>query len=470
MKLQRYSEYKEINETWIKELPRHWNMTRTKNIFRLRTEKSGKDHGRELLSVYTHIGVRPRKTLEQKGNRATTTDDYWRVYIGDIVVNKLLAWMGAIGISNYDGVTSPAYDILRHIQDCNPEYYHYLFRTKTYLHQFKSRSRGIMAMRLRLYFDQFGQILLINPPKLEQDKIVLYIKSIEKKINKFIKNKRRLISLLKEHRQAVITQAVVRGINTNVRMKQSNFDCLGKIPEHWKIYRLKYVLTKIESGLREDCDQNTSIYSIGGEHITWSGRLKLNNPRYLHESYFQKINSGKIILGDNLLVKDGATIGKNMIWDEGCPKEAAVNEHVFILRVNKNYILKEFLYYLLCSYIGQEQLKLSIQGAAQPGLNSFFASKFLCPVTSLPEQQQIIKYLAREVLKFDNAIDKIEHEIELIQEFLARLIFNVVTGKVDVRNIKVEGVSDKESVDDISSAEDSEELEDNVAEVQDANE
>ena len=117
-------------------------------MFRLRIEKSGTNHGKELLSIYTHIGVRPRKDLEEKGNKASTTDDYWIVKKGDIICNKLLAWMGAIGVSHFEGVTSPAYDILMPVVELSPDYYHHLFRTKHCLQEFKQRSRGIMDMRL----------------------------------------------------------------------------------------------------------------------------------------------------------------------------------------------------------------------------------------------------------------------------------------------------------------------------------
>lgn len=162
----------------------------------------------ELLSIYTHIGVRPRKELEQRGNKASTTDDYWIVRRGDIVINKLLAWMGAIGVSNYDGVTSPAYDILMPTRELVPEYYHHLFRTKLYLQQFKQRSRGIMDMRLRLYFDQLGQIPLLVPPVKEQEAIVAYYNDATADIDRTIETARREITLLREYRARLIADVV----------------------------------------------------------------------------------------------------------------------------------------------------------------------------------------------------------------------------------------------------------------------
>jgi len=213
--LKPYAEYKESGLPWLGSIPASWETPRTKTRFRLSIEKSGKDHGKDLLSVYTHIGVRPRKDLEERGNKASTTNDYWVVRKGDIIVNKLLAWMGAVGVSHFDGVSSPAYDILRPTQLLEPDFYHLLFRTKLYLQLFKSRSRVIMDMRLRLYFDELGQIQLICPPPDEQAVIVRFLDHANRKIDGFIRAKRKLIALLGEQKLAIIHRAVTRGLNPN---------------------------------------------------------------------------------------------------------------------------------------------------------------------------------------------------------------------------------------------------------------
>ncbi len=108
-----YPKYKETDVEWLGDIPNHWDLLPTKRFFGLVAEPAPINNDFELLSIYTDIGVRPRKELEQRGNRASSTDGYWLVKKGDLIVNKLLAWMGAIGMSEYDGVTSPAYDILR---------------------------------------------------------------------------------------------------------------------------------------------------------------------------------------------------------------------------------------------------------------------------------------------------------------------------------------------------------------------
>jgi type I restriction enzyme S subunit len=193
---------------WLGDVPEHWHVERTKNLFRLRTQKSGLAHGLELLSIYTHIGVRPRKDLEEKGNKASSTDDYWIVRKGDLIVNKLLAWMGAVGVSEYEGVTSPAYDILMPIRSLCPAFYHYLFRTKLFLQQFKQRSRGIMDMRLRLYFDQLGQIPIVVPPVDEQSAIVAYYVAATSDLDQTIATARLEIDLLREFRTRLIADVV----------------------------------------------------------------------------------------------------------------------------------------------------------------------------------------------------------------------------------------------------------------------
>ncbi|MGP9672627.1 restriction endonuclease subunit S [Pseudoalteromonas sp. AOP31-A2-14] len=198
---------------WLGEVPEHWEVLPTKRFFRLVTEPSIKNHGQELLSVYTAIGVAPRKDLEQKGNKASNTDGYWAVRKGDIIVNKLLAWMGAIGYSDYDGVTSPAYDILRKTKDINPKFYHYLFRQKFTQNEFKRWSRGIMEMRLRLYFEELGRIMMPMPSKEEQNAIVQEIEKMHCIFAELEDKANLQIELLKERKTALISAAVTGKID-----------------------------------------------------------------------------------------------------------------------------------------------------------------------------------------------------------------------------------------------------------------
>ena len=198
---------------WLGKIPAHWETKRVKYLFRHVVEPAPPDNDFELLSLYTDLGVRPRKELEARGNKSTTTDNYWLVRTGDLVVNKLLAWMGAFGMSEYEGVTSPAYDILRPFEGVNTNYYHYLFRCGICFPEFRRRSTGIMDMRLRLYFDEFGDMRVPVPPFDEQRAIVSHIAMETKKLNALREAAERTIALSKERRAALIAAAVTGKIN-----------------------------------------------------------------------------------------------------------------------------------------------------------------------------------------------------------------------------------------------------------------
>lgn len=136
-----YENYLVSHNEWIDLIPEKWDEKRVKDIFRLVTNMAPNNNSFELLSLYASIGVRLRKDLEARGNKASSTDGYWIVKKGDIVVNKLLAWMGSIGLSEYDGVTSPAYDILRKLNPATDgRYFSYLFRTGKAQQIFKKNS------------------------------------------------------------------------------------------------------------------------------------------------------------------------------------------------------------------------------------------------------------------------------------------------------------------------------------------
>jgi type I restriction enzyme S subunit len=201
-------ELKDSNIDWLGKIPKHWEVKRVKDLFNLITDIAPNDNDCQLLSIYTSIGVKPRAELEQRGNKAVTTDGYWIVKKGDFIVNKLLAWMGAIALSDYDGVTSPAYDILRKKIPLVQKYYEYLFRTEAAQAEFKRNSRGIMEVRLRLYFDKFGAISVPAQSLEEQQQIVDYLDEKTQKIDAIIAKIDEKIVALNEFRKTLINDAI----------------------------------------------------------------------------------------------------------------------------------------------------------------------------------------------------------------------------------------------------------------------
>lgn len=206
-------ELKDSGVEWLGKIPHHWEVKRVKDLFSLITDIAPNNNDYQLLSIYTSIGVKPRAELEQRGNKAVTTDGYWIVRRGDFIVNKLLAWMGAIALSDYEGVTSPAYDILRKKIPLIQKYYEYLFRTEAAQAEFKRNSRGIMEMRLRLYFDKFGAISVPVQSLKEQQQIADYLNEKTQKIDAIIAKIDENILALNEFRRTLINDAVTGKIN-----------------------------------------------------------------------------------------------------------------------------------------------------------------------------------------------------------------------------------------------------------------
>ena len=197
--------------------------------------------------------------------------------------------------------------------------------------------------------------------------------------------------------------------------------------------RLKWVLQAIESGRRETSDTDSSedgVLSIGGEHVGWGGEWIFENPRYISRDFFNAMSSGVIKANDILLVKDGATIGKAAIAERMPSNEAAVNEHVFLLRISDDNFPR-YYFYVVQSPSVQEQIWLEVRGAAQPGLSSEFCSKLIVPRPSRPVQESIADYLDRETARLDALVAEKERLLELLAEKRRALITRAVTRGLD---------------------------------------
>jgi type I restriction enzyme, S subunit len=418
MLVRKYDRYKPSGVDWLGEIPEEWKVTRVKNIFQLIIDPAPKNNSFELLSVYTDIGVKPRRELEERGNKASTTDGYWFVKKGDIVVNKLLAWMGAIGVSNYDGVTSPAYDILRAKVQIEPNFYHYLFRNEACISELKRNSRGIMEMRLRLYFDKFGDIIIPFPTYSNQFKIVKFLDEKTAKIDQAIVIKQKQIELLKERRQILIHKAVTRGLNPNVKLKDSGVDWIGEIPESWEVKRLKYVADLIS--LKKASKGNYLNY-IGMENIeSWTGKyISTETETEGLANYFKK--------GDILFGKLRPYLAKvYLAQNEGiCSTE-------FLVYRSKEIIHNWYLNLIMQSFEFIKLIDSSTYGSKMPRANSDFIGNQLIPIPSEKEQSEIKEYIEITKNKIETAISFKEQEIERLKEYKSSLINSAVTGKIRV--------------------------------------
>lgn len=401
----RYERYKDSGVEWLGEVPHCWDVKKVKNIFHLIVEPAAKNNQCELLSVYTDIGVKPRAELEERGNKASTTDGYWIVKKGDIVVNKLLAWMGAIGLSEYDGVTSPAYDILRPHQQINGKFFHYLFRTPLCLSEFKKNSRGIMDMRLRLYFEELGNIYIPFPSYPEQQKIAQFLDDKTAKIDQAVDLVEKQIALLKEHKQILIQNAVTRGLNPDVPLKDSGVEWIGKVQEHWEVKKIK-AFAKINNGLDYKAviaEEGYPVYGSGGQFAYAN--------TYLYD-------------GEAVLLGRKGTIDKPLYIND---KFWTVDTMFYSVCNNK--VSTKFFYYCCCSIIPFQYYSTS---TALPSMTQSDILNHKVTFPSLKEQYQIADYLDKQTAKIDQAIALKTAHIEKLKEYKSVLINDVVTGKVRV--------------------------------------
>lgn len=421
----KYDSYQASGIEWLGDIPSHWHIEKVKWIFRHVTQMAEKNNNYELLSVYTDIGVKPRRELEARGNKATTTDSYWLVKKGDIVVNKLLAWMGAVGLSNYDGVTSPAYDVLRAVKDIDVRYYNYIFRSSQTLSEFKKRSKGIMEMRLRLYFDELGQILFPLPPKEEQKAIADFLDKKLESINSYISKQKNLIELLKEKKSSLINQAVTKGIDNSVEYVDSGIEWLGKIPKHWEVKKLKFI-SKILNGATPS-STNTNFWN--GD-IIWVTPEDISKNIFLNSSFRKITKVGYKSCGTNLVPRNSliittrAPIGNisitknNLCTNQGC-KSVVINIGEFM-----------FYYYVLLS--NNKILNSLGSGTTFLELATSSLKNFIVQFPPIFEQKEIANYIEKESKKIDDVISNIEDELKLLDEYKQSIISSAVTGKIKV--------------------------------------
>ena len=194
----------------VGQIPESWEEKKIKFLFDLVNDQNHLPMDKvQLLSLYTELGVFPHGEQEERGNKAVTVEGYKKVKKNDLVVNIILAWMGAMGISNYDGVTSPAYDIYRpKSENANPKYYHYLFRTPWFAGECDKYGRGIMRMRWRTYSQEFMNIKIPYPSVEEQKQIADYLDEKCSSIDSIISTKKHQLEKLEEYKKSLIFEYV----------------------------------------------------------------------------------------------------------------------------------------------------------------------------------------------------------------------------------------------------------------------
>jgi len=432
--LQPYAEYKESGLPWLATIPGHWRTARNGNLFQQRNETQHPDL--PILEVSLRTGVRVRE-FGASGRKQVMADasKYKRAARGDVAYNMMRMWQGAVGVAPIDGLVSPAYVVARPFPGTVARYYTSLFRNGVYMGEIDAASRGIVKDRNRLYWDQFKQMRSLVPPPDEQAAIVRFLDHANRKIDGFIRAKRKLIALLGEQKQAIIHLAVTRGRDPNVSLKPSGIPWLGDIPKHWEVLRLKSLGTKFGSGVTPR--GGASVYQESGIPLLRSqnvhnGELRLDKVARIAPRIHASMSGTQVKPGDVLLNITGASIGRVCAVPQTL-LEANVNQHVCIIRPISKRCEADYIAMFLATNAAQNAIYIAQNGSSREGMAVSEVKTLPIVLPPLDEQREIGLKVRAETQSLDTAITRTVREIALMQEYRARLTVDIVTGKLDVR-------------------------------------
>lgn len=452
-----YERYSESGLPWTPRLPEGWQVLRNGRLFAHRVETGFPEL--PILEVSLRTGVRVRDMANLKRKQVMSQKEkYKRAVKGDIAYNMMRMWQGALGPAPVDGLVSPAYVVVRPFPEVNSAYYSYLFRTGAYMREVNKFSRGIVADRNRLYWDEFKQMPSLLPTRPEQDQIVTYLRAQDAHVARFIKAKRELIGLLTEQKLRLIDQAVTRGLYTSVELKPSGIDWLGAVPQHWDVALLKHIADVQPSGV----DKHSYDHEIPVRLCNHSDVFA--NDQISGDLNFMKATASPLEIarfhlkaGDVIITKDSvnAEIIGIPTWVPDDLRDVVCAYHLTLLRPKKDRVMGEFLFRAIGSPRIAERFPVLATGVTIVGLSKHDVKNSPIPLPPIREQKAICQWITNECKPLEEAVLRAEEEIKLMREYRDRLIADVVTGQVDVRDW-VPGPDDVVTDDDLSALGDDE--------------
>jgi type I restriction enzyme S subunit len=429
MSFPRYLEYKDSGVEWLGEVPAHWNLKRVGYLFDERRQKvSDKDYA--ALSV-TKSGIVPQLETAAKTDDG---DNRKLVRKGDFVINSRSDRKGSAGLSVFDGSVSLINTVLVPRQEVIGIYVHHFLRSVMFQEEFYRNGKGIVADLWSTNFSEMKDIVLAVPPPLEQAGIATFLDRETAKIDALVAEQQRLLELLKEQRQAVISYAVTKGLNPAVPMKPSGVEWLGEVPAHWGVYRTKNLSTLITSGPRgwsERVGESGDLFVQSGD-LNDSLQVEFESVKRVPVEDSAEACRAQLFDGDVVVCITGAKTG-NVAVCAFIPAPAYVNQHLCLIRPSHG-VLPVFLGIVLKSVVGQTYFEFSQYGLKQGlSLEDIREAPVLLP--PLGEQAAIVSWLESETASLDTLTAEAQRAIELLRERRTALISAAVTGQIDVRAI-----------------------------------
>ena len=344
--------------------------------------------------------------------------------------------IGSVGLSSYTGCLRPVYYVLVTRGDDTPRYLNAVFQTPTFHRSLVRIGNGILAHRMRIPMELLKCELLPRPPLPEQAAIVRYLDHVDRQISRYIRAKQRLIELLEEQKRAIIHRAVTRGLDPDVRLKTSGVEWLGDVPEHWDVRRLRNVAQMLVSNVDKHVKSGEMPVRLCNYVDVYKNDLIGRQLDFMRATATtEEIARFVLKTGDVLITKDSETwddIGVPALVTEAAP-DLISGYHLALLRPRTADLTGEFLLRAFQSRGVAHQLHVRASGVTRYGLSYAAIQSVWLPLPPVPEQAAIVSRLNRETTGIDAASERARREIELLGEYRTRLIADVVTGKLDVR-------------------------------------
>lgn len=437
--LKPYPNYKPSGVEWLGDVPAHWEVLPLKRWLGMNESVLSDATNPNFEFRYIDIGLVGTGVLIEKPQKirfATAPSRARRIVReGDTIISTVRTYLKAVWFAEDikdNSICSTGFTVLTPRQRTSPKFVSYLTQNNAFIDRVTANSIGTAYPAITE--SRLGSFQVAIPPLSEQTAIVRYLDQADERIRRYISIRKRLIELLEEYRQTVIHHAVTRGLDPDVRLKPSGIEWLGDVPAHWETKRLK-TIGRIRYGLgqppRELADGLPLIRATNVDH----GRIIDKNLLYIDPLDVPSGRDAILREKEIIVVRSGAYTGDSAIIPKAY--DGAVTGYDMVVSVTGAQ--PEFVAMaLLCKYVRDDQLIVASTRSAQPHLNAEELGTAILLVPPLHEQAAIVTYLDKATADIDAAIDRARREIELLGEYRTRLIADVVTGKVDVREAVVD--------------------------------
>ncbi len=442
----------------LDQVPEHWDVLPALAVYRPKLVKNNGMLERTVLSLsYGRIMVKPQEKLH--GLVPESFETYQIVDPGNIVVRTTDLQNDQtslrVGYSEHRGIITSAYLCLRTTDRVTTQFGYQFLNACDLLKVLYGYGSGL---RQNLDFTHIKRMPVLVPPKPEQAAIVRFLDNVDRRIRQYIRAKQKLIKLLEEQKQAIIHHAVTRGLDPNVRLKPSGVDWLGDIPDHWEVRRVKQATSILRGKFTYRPRNDPSLYDgpypfIQTGDVARAGKSITSYKQTLNE---KGLTVSKRFPSGTLVMTIAANIGEVAVLDfEACFPDSVVG---FLPNLD---VERDFLYYILCAM--QSELLREAPVNTQGNLNVDRIGSRAFGLPSILEQQSIVRRIERSTADLNTAAARAYDEIKLLREYRTRLIADVVTGKLDVRDATShlsEEIKDTEANDILSESDDIDETSD----------